>query len=712
MIGIKWAAWPSGGAFANRKDGYAARRNGPLSGSACGPCVTPGTTYTRAWKVARADGRSQRSCPDCTRNRFFAGRVDTTLPLPMREPRSLNRGLMSGSGSLLALAMMLVMPMPGARAQSAILDSIRPLVTGVPLTGTLQDSIVLQRLSIMSSEALNAGAVDTTLAVTGRCIGILERFTGADAEAPFTLKQFALAYRRRGLALQDKGDYPGSLKSIQQYQLYAERLGNVKETGASYVLMAACFREMQDTLKAIELSRKAIGLLRSIPPGKDLGQAYMGLGGIYANSSNTDSAAYWYRYAVPVFQAMKSVNKEGAVYLNLVELYVNAGQMDSAEKYMDKARIAEPLWRGKPTMVDYLGLRAKVLLGQSSFAEAMLALREAEALSDGAPNTLYRLYQLRALAYAGQQRGDSAYSCLQQGNGLMLADLDLAKVRELAKVQAEFEHQKETVLAEARLSAERVKRRNALIGGSLLSVLLVVLAFFYHASRRSGRLLSEKNTEILRAQEQLVLSEKAREAERVRTRIASDIHDEIGSELTKITFMGRELERSVVDDPGASGQLASRIRMLSTEVGAKLGEVVWAVDPANEHVRDLVAQVHAHAQRMSAGTGIAVDLDLEHSGENRALDPASKRDLHLLIKEALHNALKHAGATRITVSLHTTPAGYGFRIQDDGQGFDPGTVREGGNGLRNMRQRAERLKARFNLTVDQGTLVEVEGNWL
>lgn len=95
------------------------------------------------------------------------------------------------------------------------------------------------------------------------------------------------------MALQDKDDYPGSLACYQLYQQYAERADRMKDVGASYMMMAACFREMQDTTKAIELSHRAISILSALPPSKDLGSAYMGLGALYSNAGRRDSATYW-----------------------------------------------------------------------------------------------------------------------------------------------------------------------------------------------------------------------------------------------------------------------------------------------------------------------------------------------------------------------------------------------------------------------------------
>ena len=559
---------------------------------------------------------------------------------------------------------------------------------------------------------LNAGETDSALAITGRCIAILEKITGADAKHPSTYKRFAKVYRWRALTYQDMDDYPASLACCQHYQRYAELAGNTLDMGASYTLMAACFREMQDTAQAIGMARKAVALLEPQPPGKNLGEAYMCLGGIYSNSERTDSAVYWFKRAVELYQGMKNVNKQGAAFLNLVEIYLAEGEKDSAAKYMDRASIVEQAWKGKASMSQYLGVKAHVRLLQGRFAEAVDLLREAEAGSDGNPGNLHEIYHLRALAEAGVQHGDSANLFMRKGNAMLVEDMDLGKARELTKVQLDFEHEKENALAEARLAGERVKKRNAMIGAGLVSALLLVLLFFYRASRRTARLLAAKNAEILSGQARLVVSEKEREAEQVRTRIARDIHDEIGSELTKITLMGNELERRMADDPLAARGLAARIKGLSKEVGAALGDVVWAVEPTNDTVLSLIEHGRAYAQRMLEGSAQA-HLRFAHQGEDRSIGTATKRDLFLILKEALNNALKHSGGASITVEMNTSGQGYSLMVKDEGAGFDPSVGRKGGHGQRNMRQRAERIGGQLDVRSEAGagTTISIAGDW-
>lgn len=363
-------------------------------------------------------------------------------------------------------------------------------------------------------------------------------------------------------------------------------------------------------------------------------------------------------------------------------------------------------------MAQYDGIKAEVLITQNRFKEAGALLYEADVLSDGRSSDDYHLQQLHALTAAAEQDGDSALYFLSKGNATFLKDLNLDKARVLERTRLEFEHAKESALAEAKLQAERVQKRNALIGAGLLGALLVLISLLYRANRRTAKLLAAKNMEILAAQEQLVRSEKEREAEQVRTRIARDIHDEIGSELTKITLLGSEAESKLGSDVTGARETVTRIRGLSKEVGIALGDVVWAVDPAHDTVKGLLVHSQAYSNRMLEGTASDGRATFEHEGADRSIDPASKRDLFLILKEAVNNALKHAVASEVSVEMLTDPKGYMIRVSDDGRGFATSEGTPAGNGLRNMRLRAERVKGSFELqTSGSGTVVSISGLW-
>lgn len=257
------------------------------------------------------------------------------------------------------------------------------------------------------------------------------------------------------------------------------------------------------------------------------------------------------------------------------------------------------------------------------------------------------------------------------------------------------------------LGEERARRNLLLvIGGAALLIALVVWSRL-RAVRRANR-------EILSAQRKLMESERAREAEQVRTRIARDVHDDISSDLTKIGMLGSDVRSELGVHAGAAGEKLDRIKELSREVGRSVQDVIWAVDPKRDSASELVDRSRAYAERMLHGAGIALSLQFEHEGPDVAIDPATRRDVFLLLKESLNNALKYAKATALDVRLRTDETGYELCVRDDGSGFDPDAARGRGNGLLNMEARAQRLGALFAISSapGKGTEVSVKAPWV
>lgn len=226
--------------------------------------------------------------------------------------------------------------------------------------------------------------------------------------------------------------------------------------------------------------------------------------------------------------------------------------------------------------------------------------------------------------------------------------------------------------------------------GALLAVLFVVLLTRLVLNRRH------------RAQVQEL--ERERELERVRMRIARDIHDGIGSGLTKITMLSRQM------DPASAPQ-AARIAEASTELVNELGEIVWTVDPRNDSFASFLAYVRSVLGRQfeDLQVELRVDLRCAEIDRDRTIGPELKRNILLVLKEALSNALKHSGASQIEVQLHLGTGMAELMVLDNGHGFDPQLVREGANGLANFTKRAEALGGTVSvITSATGTTVTLK----
>lgn len=188
------------------------------------------------------------------------------------------------------------------------------------------------------------------------------------------------------------------------------------------------------------------------------------------------------------------------------------------------------------------------------------------------------------------------------------------------------------------------------------------------------------------------------ELERLRQRIAQDLHDEIGSSLGSIALIAQDIR---VDDPQARDDLAE-IKSIADESVAAMRDITRLVQSDRYGSDDLPLLLRETAERLLRGLSHRIDLDDDHAW-TRQLSVDRQRDLVLIFKEALHNITRHAAATEVRIHLTPTHDALILTIQDNGQGFDPAAATTG-MGLSNLRRRAEKHRGRLELdSTPQGT---------
>jgi signal transduction histidine kinase len=176
------------------------------------------------------------------------------------------------------------------------------------------------------------------------------------------------------------------------------------------------------------------------------------------------------------------------------------------------------------------------------------------------------------------------------------------------------------------------------------------------------------------------------DTERVRTRLASDLHDDIGSTLSQIAILSEVTRKVVSDDLRAAGPL-DRIARLCRESIDAMGDIVWAIDPHRDTPVHLSTRMRRFASDLLPPSDITLGFHVGDA-DNVRLGPDVRREVFLIFKETLHNIVRHAHATRVDVDLTLSPHRLQLIVQDDGCGVRPEAAGDG-HGLRSMRRRAE-----------------------
>jgi signal transduction histidine kinase len=206
-----------------------------------------------------------------------------------------------------------------------------------------------------------------------------------------------------------------------------------------------------------------------------------------------------------------------------------------------------------------------------------------------------------------------------------------------------------------------------------------------------------------RLRRRLARLEQERSLERERMRIARDMHDEMGSKLTKISFLSEHLQMDAAQRGPALEKIQS-IAQTSRDLLQTMDEIVWVVNPRNDTLENLVAYLSHYAVEYFQNTSVECDLRLPSEIPQHPLSSEARHNLFLTFEEALNNVLKHSGATKVKVAMSVNAHDLEIKIADNGRGVDPGALLAAngdtgagrhGNGLRNMRQRLAALNGNF-----------------
>jgi signal transduction histidine kinase len=189
--------------------------------------------------------------------------------------------------------------------------------------------------------------------------------------------------------------------------------------------------------------------------------------------------------------------------------------------------------------------------------------------------------------------------------------------------------------------------------------------------------------------------------ERVRTRIATDLHDDIGSSLSQIAVLSELARRTHGgQDPRIEAPL-SAIAETARAVVVSLSDVVWSVDPRRDLLRDLIQRMRRFVNDVFTARGIEIRFDADTESAGPALDVEVRRQVFLMFKEVVTNAARHSGASAVVVSVAQRDRRLIIQVEDNGRGFDPDAQRDG-NGLDSLRRRAESVGGGFHVRSSPG----------
>ena len=471
--------------------------------------------------------------------------------------------------------------------------------------------------------------------------------------------------------------------------------------------IAILFHFQQRDDLAVEYQKKDLRhAISAADTGRMIGSC-VNLYGFEAARKDTVTAFGYLRKALKMATDAKAWNTEPELYKNAGEYYLSQHRPDSARHYFGRyyeltKRLYPPAYLAQPT----------IGLAQTDWLTGNLRATE-QRLAEVA-----RLTAIDSLPMLDRQNYyQTQYRLLKKTNRPVQALIALEHYNEAV---AEFENgeknrrliqydEKVRALREAKQNAERllaIRQKNdvisALVVGCLLLTTVAVLLVLYWRKRKM--LESAKLAKLQLETEWRQLTGRMAAQQEERSRISQELHDELGAALTSIS-LASELLKQRPETNSAEVQIIARA---SSEMTTKMNEIVWSLNTNNDNLHSLVAYIRKFCADFLGEAGIQMVFTETIVNPERELKGTIRRSVYQSVKEAVHNVVKHAGASRVELAIATVGNELHILIQDNGKGMSEGTASRWSNGLRNMRQNIERVQGQIDWVTNNGTQVRIQ----
>ncbi|MGZ8525829.1 MAG: ATP-binding protein [Chitinophagaceae bacterium] len=275
--------------------------------------------------------------------------------------------------------------------------------------------------------------------------------------------------------------------------------------------------------------------------------------------------------------------------------------------------------------------------------------------------------------------------------------------KEMVKKQNELTLLEKENELQAAVAAKEVQRKNfAYIAIATILFFSVYVFYRYTQNKKLSRRLSTSLVDLKQAQEQLIKTEKEKEGDKIRVRISRDIHDEVGATLSGVALFSEIARTKIQQHEENDAQVyLDHITANSKEMVEKMSDIVWTINPDNDSFERIIAKLRSYAFNLCAGKGIRLHFDVDDQVCLYSPSMQVRKNIYMLMKEAINNAVKYSGGNNIFLSLFKKEDLITIEIRDDGKGFDKKKKHEG-NGLNNMQSRAADLDANFSIDSKEG----------
>ena len=497
-------------------------------------------------------------------------------------------------------------------------------------------------------------------------------------------------YINLGLAYSQHSEFANSVRYLILADSLAQKLNSEPTKAEVHRQMGILYREQGQYAMAIPHFRQSMSMYRQLHDTIHFFGAASSLSAVYMGMDKPDSSLALLQDCLPLVGALRGYEK-GMLMEHYGDAYFALSHYDKA---MDSYGGAYRLFLANHNDADmaYEAMNVgKTLTRMRNYRDAETYLLLSYRINDSLKMTNYTHDVAEQLSNLFEAKGDwhKAYHWLAIKDSLQ-DYLDLRAVNEkTAQLQAQYEADKkgkeisllkeEKALNLAILERQRVFQRGAIVVVILLVLIGLLLIGRYRAASRARQLI---------------------EMEKMRNHIARDLHDDMGSALSSIHIISRVALTNSSDGPKMTDRM-KKIHEHSGQILENMSDIVWTINPANDTLEKVIFKMREFAADILDPLNIEYVFQQEGDFQGTRLGLQTRRDLYLIFKEAVNNAAKYSGCSKVVITVAVNDRQVEVNIGDDGIGFDKEEVKFG-NGLKNMEERASQIGGNLSIATAPG----------
>lgn len=498
------------------------------------------------------------------------------------------------------------------------------------------------------------------------------------------------SYNNTGMVYFEQGNYPEALQSYLSSLKLSEKSGDKFLIAGNHLNIGGVYIKQKKYSEGLQMYSSALKLFEEISAKLQVSSCYMQMSQVYADLNEYKKALETSQKAISLLEPLGELIGLAQAKDVRAQVFLELNNYEEAVKILQENLKAYREAGDSANTANALNNIGYAFLKQKKYGEAIKFLQSGLSLAQETGNKERVSYSYIWLAesYEGINDYKNAYKFQKLYTSLSDTMFNETKNNQIEEMKAKYETEKKDndialLNKDKEIQSVEIKKQKLLkysfIGG--LGLVIVLLLFGYRSYRTQ---------QTLRLQS-------------IRNKISGDLHDDIGSTLNSISIYS-EVARKKDEQQDEALEM---IGEASRKIIDAMSDIVWTVNPENDSFAKIIFRMKSLAYNLFRAKKIEFTFHADEILNEKKLSLEARRNFYLIFKEAINNLVKYSNATRAAITLSNENDYIKLRIQDDGVGFDTSDEIIG-NGLKNMKRRAEEMKAQFKIESSKGNGTQIE----